>query len=163
METYQSQKYSYFQLIVLTVPMRNGNVSRGTWRTKNRGWFLPYLWGMETIHAFMRYWIVRKGSYRTYEEWKLRISPAFWVQEYGSYRTYEEWKPTDVNGRGAPPIGSYRTYEEWKPKSNIMDFNNLFKFLPYLWGMETCIEHIETKRIWFLPYLWGMETYIFRP
>jgi len=56
-------------MIVLTVPMRNGN-------------FVKY--GNSSSEL---------GSYRTYEEWKHisnhRYPDNFYV---GSYRTYEEWK-----------------------------------------------------------------------
>jgi len=35
----------------------------------------------------------------------------------GSYRTYEEWKLENVLLCSLPSIGSYRTYEEWKQDS----------------------------------------------
>ncbi len=56
---------------VLTVPMRNGNYV--CWLL-NRGvnLFLPYLWGMETLHFSPTFQTHQAGSYRTYEEWKLR-------------------------------------------------------------------------------------------
>ena len=36
-----------------------------------------------------------------------------------------------------------------------------FKFLPYLWGIET-ERNYQTRSYWtqFLPYLWGIETFI---
>jgi len=37
----------------------------------------------------MEFW---KGSYRTYEEWKLLAEAVTTDQTPGSYRTYEEWK-----------------------------------------------------------------------
>jgi len=54
---------------------------------------------------------------------------------------------------------SYPTYEEWKPYKHRY-FLIRFKFLSYLWGMETVvltsffIFHFSQ----FLSYLWGMET-----
>jgi len=58
----------------------------------------------------------KKSSYRTYEEWKLRVYPS---------------------GVGAYGSSSYRTYEEWKPKSLLAYSPAESAFLPYLWGMET--------------------------
>jgi len=78
-------------------------------------------------------------------------------------------------------VSSYRTYEEWKPVKISHLFWNEHKFLPYLWGMETCLtskqdqthpRSYRTYEEWkplkdgtisivvteFLPYLWGMET-----
>jgi len=79
-------------------------------------------------------------------------------------------------------LSSYRTYEEWKLWSGISCHLALRKFLPYLWGMETCnvwyccctllTGSYRTYEEWkrklvvapgcpvspFLPYLWGMET-----
>jgi len=35
----------------------------------------------------------------------------------------------------------------------------VFKFLPYLWGMETILKELPSLlNVGFLPYLWGMET-----
>jgi len=56
-------------LSVLTVPMRNGNFFNELCSTLAR-WFLPYLWGMETILEVQYRTIVLARSYRTYEEWK---------------------------------------------------------------------------------------------
>jgi len=55
---------------------------------------------------------------------------------------------------------SYPTYEEWKQNNIISIFYYCFRFLSYLWGMETnrpldcSIEGLSS----FLSYLWGMET-----
>jgi len=95
METFACVQLYDVPSIVLTVPMRNGN----------------YLYASLKI-------VSATGSYRTYEEWKLRCrwrmpSPRW----HGSYRTYEEWKPGKNVERIDKILGSYRTYEEWKPKS----------------------------------------------
>ena len=67
---------------VLTVPMRNGNNASSSKSFNDSYQFLPYLWGMETVFLLPKAcWFVR--SYRTYEEWKLAfmlIPPlSFWV------------------------------------------------------------------------------------
>ena len=54
---------------VLTVPMRNGNVSTG---------------GVSEE--------VLNRSYRTYEEWKPGKAIIIMESWHSSYRTYEEWK-----------------------------------------------------------------------
>ena len=54
---------------------------------------------------------------------------------------------------------SYRTYEEWKRFVNEDNTIAKLSFLPYLWGMETHIPDInKSHNNTFLPYLWGMET-----
>ena len=54
---------------------------------------------------------------------------------------------------------SYRTYEEWKRNLIYLRGCMVWRFLPYLWGMETTdISCLLGPRIRFLPYLWGMET-----
>jgi len=58
-----------------------------------------------------------RGSYRTYEEWKLEVVKMGLVVIICSYRTYEEWKPVDFNKSSAWFHCSYRTYEEWKQES----------------------------------------------
>jgi len=77
---------------------------------------------------------------------------------------------------------SYRTYEEWKHKFTVLTLSGLpvltvpmrngnirtmvhrskiWKFLPYLWGMETNHKDLKLRTSGkFLPYLWGMETLI---
>ena len=125
----------------------------------------------------------QKSSYRTYEEWKLHITsqntvnlrlflPYLWGMETllnrpnnyicsSSYRTYEEWKLSSTARPFWTSVRSYRTYEEWKRPAYRFSLSVTFRFLPYLWGMETIdttdINALETK---FLPYLWGMETAI---
>jgi len=113
METPTSFESPGWQFIVLTVPMRNGNL-------------IQYLFLV--LHT--------SGSYRTYEEWKLTNEKSFTIRIYSSYRTYEEWKPfctsailirlleflpylwgmetTEDGLKSCQSSGSYRTYEEWK-------------------------------------------------
>ena len=144
--------------------------------------FLPYLWGMETPKQTVQ---VRRLFWR--------FLPYLWGMEtrkhlasehacLSSYRTYEEWKRHRPISHVWPRHRSYRTYEEWK----LRLFKRLakwgFRFLPYLWGMETPLSIVyisntnkssyRTYEEWklhyqwedykhlitFLPYLWGMET-----
>jgi len=98
---------------VLTVPMRNGNSVRG-FRVKFYRWFLPYLWGMETIFEDFKA-ICEVSSYRTYEEWKHSFF-AFLVIFITSFLPYLWGMET--------------------PKAATM-VEKLTEFLPYLWGMET--------------------------
>ena len=129
---------------------------------KNMYWLCSYRtyeeWKL-TSHSLKRVDIVR--SYRTYEEWKL-FNPSFFVFpvlvltvpmrngnnhqvgvldhiSYRSYRTYEEWKPYWDTVLPQQVIRSYRTYEEWKRCENTGERWNNYRFLPYLWGMETSI------------------------
>jgi len=167
-------------IVVLTVPMRNGNIS------------LSNIWYPST-----------SCSYRTYEEWKLCSCIRSHRGNECSYRTYEEWKHQIDKHNAEILEGSYRTYEEWKhylvggefvdfcvltvPMRNgniclaVVGFSQYLvltvpmrngntpenktaalhthTFLPYLWGMETLVTK-NFVRLWimFLPYLWGMET-----
>ena len=78
----------------------------------------------------------------------------------GSYPTYEEWKLEHENGSRVKLFSSYPTYEEWKLISiaNLMSLTS--KFLSYLWGMETFkfFSPFIFGNVLFLSYLWGMET-----
>ncbi len=147
-------------ILVLTVPMRNGNTKesreareghKSSYRTYEE-WKLPSI----VQKAFRLH-----SSYRTYEEWKLPIRLKQNSPRKGSYRTYEEWKheyglsdevvlemvltvPMRNGNSSHRPIShvwprrSYRTYEEWKPYFHRRMINNI-TFLPYLWGMETLV------------------------
>jgi len=99
---------------VLTVPMRNGNELFSSPLSPPFFWFLPYLWGMETT--------------------------VFWS-------TSKVEKVLTVPMRN----GNCSCSRRWQSAE--------FQFLPYLWGMETSIfiwNHPLLRK--FLPYLWGMET-----
>ena len=69
METHLPKDTQHYLTIVLTVPMRNGNLI--------------------TITMLSFEYVC---SYRTYEEWKLVGIIATCITKYCSYRTYEEWK-----------------------------------------------------------------------
>jgi len=69
METWMISKVSYYFMIVLTVPMRNGNFH-------------------DTKYRITDY----QSSYRTYEEWKQDGYVYVIEGKNCSYRTYEEWK-----------------------------------------------------------------------
>ena len=122
---------------VLTVPMRNGNLSVQTCR-----------------------WSLLHGSYRTYEEWKLasltdfyeqftEFLPYLWGMEtsiaVAMFESQAQFLPylwgmeTSLELGHAPQgnYSSYRTYEEWKLQIVHRWFWLCKLFLPYLWGMET--------------------------
>ena len=149
-----------WQFLVLTVPMRNGNLGK------------QYMLKAPSL-----------SSYRTYEEWKQYVPNRFRMSWNGSYRTYEEWKPVSQvsttsfsyvltvpmrNGNWtwqsravSLQTSSYRTYEEWKRSLEYQTKKTNEAFLPYLWGMETGRMIIKTPSAFqFLPYLWGMETLV---
>mgnify|MGYP006972346440 CR=1 FL=1 len=145
--------------IVLTVPMRNGNVTDGA---------TPK--------------IPLASSYRTYEEWKL-IQFTMNADQKPAFLPYLWGMETRLNNRGQiylntvltvpmrngnitlPTsikrdfIRSYRTYEEWKLLPPSISHRTPNLFLPYLWGMETSTNKKSFLILTlFLPYLWGMET-----
>jgi len=62
---------SLYQIVVLILPMRNGN---------------------STVAILIRLFI--KCSYPTYEEWKPFSATLIVSIHSGSYPTYEEWKPS---------------------------------------------------------------------
>jgi len=119
--------------------------------------FLPYLWGMETCF-FGFVFSNDVGSYRTYEEWKLRSTTYRSTKKHRSYRTYEEWKP-----------GLSFEYVSYNSVLTVpMRNGNLL--LPF-WVLPVCLvltvpmrngnilpKDKKRKPPWFLPYLWGMET-----
>ena len=144
---------------VLTVPMRNGNWWLRLLASLGQVKFLPYLWGMETWECGWCHAPIFK------------FLPYLWGMETASLQQH----------RIASYSSSYRTYEEWKPRKNkkatweklvltvpmrngnsyfLLCFSHVFRFLPYLWGMETIFPYITRYHFFqFLPYLWGMETY----
>ena len=121
---------------VLTVPMRNGNSFR-TIQYRINAWFLPYLWGMETILQ----WTCCNNDNRVLTV-PMRNgnsdfrSSSMWGQQ-GSYRTYEEWKL----------LRELVSYEVRCVLTVPMRNGNFFLFLQVWWRSGA-----------FLPYLWGMET-----
>ena len=76
METNEYPECFTTDLIVLTVPMRNGNIKQ-------------YRGELEQS----------VGSYRTYEEWKHGGGSVPIAVRSSSYRTYEEWKLGLCNGK----------------------------------------------------------------
>ena len=56
-------------------------------------------------------------------------------------------------------INFYPTYEALKLCYYVKTAIMKYKFLPYLWGIETSILKLEMSQApLFLPYLWGIET-----
>ena len=129
---------------VLTVPMRNGNSSIKNFACHSFR-FLPYLWGMETRWRRRNFWTWRRFLPYLWgmETWSYYVTP---FTAESSYRTYEEWKQENRQQDLTNRLGSYRTYEEWKPRLEERAREVRRGFLPYLWGMETCVR-LCTKRI----------------
>jgi len=178
METSFLYLVSLLLLPVLTVPMRNGNVSYEV-RCKTLLKFLPYLWGMETVRQqFIQPCVAR--SYRTYEEWKqVQIPDKNIIQmvltvpmRNGNNRLLYVLLPIFYvltvpmrNGNGVSrwksPLRlycSYRTYEEWKLPSMGKNHQRTWVLTvpmrngnSYWWAPRPLSSP-------FLPYLWGMET-----
>jgi len=81
--------------LVLTVPMRNGNILGYASKTWSRSVLtVPMRNGNNAILSIV--WSMGGGSYRTYEEWKLDKEKMRIRKFSSSYRTYEEWKHNGV-------------------------------------------------------------------
>ena len=125
---------------VLTVPMRNGNIAcTKTSLTLAASVLTVPMRNGNTLSSFLSH-LSNSRSYRTYEEWKLFLSLAF---------------------RSASSLGSYRTYEEWKRrnKKEIRELGVLVLTVPMRNG-NIKREPVLLSTYRFLPYLWGMETMI---
>jgi len=126
-------------IIVLTVPMRNGNLFQSdssqpynlsSYRTYEE-WKLNSIdkpnippnssyrtyeeWKLSFFYKSFKMFFFR--SYRTYEEWKQFLNKIFAGDQDCSYRTYEEWKLFTRLSTAKVTFSSYRTYEEWKRSS----------------------------------------------
>jgi len=119
--------------------------------------FLPYLWGMETDDAPVEEVLI-DSSYRTYEEWKLLFRDVkYRIIEFLPYLWGMETCLHHINmilnkavltvpmRNGNIEVVSMITYAILVltvPMRNgnvymIVRIGFHFKFLPYLWGMET--------------------------
>jgi len=119
---------------VLTVPMRNGNITSWTIMFIEIR-FLPYLWGMETCFAGCHWYgsfcvltvPMRNGNAST--EYLLsspslvltvpmrngNCCPWLWLPSLSKFLPYLWGMETCfVNGKSTLYVSSYRTYEEWK-------------------------------------------------
>jgi len=132
------------RFFVLTVPMRNGNKLTDNHTDSLVGWFLPYLWGMETLYQHSQR---HTNCLFLPHLWGMEtLKWDFIIKRYlRSYRTYEEWKPYRGNRQRTTHNRSYRTYEEWKHLSRGLLDKPLKGFLPYLWGMETFYSTASRK------------------
>ncbi len=155
-------------LLVLTVPMRNGNLV-GT--NHVFPWLIVLTVPMRNgNHGIPSVLTIRTGSYRTYEEWKhgipckatgefIAFLPYLWGMETKKKFSFIilllQFLPylwgMETRVRKSARINafqrSYRTYEEWKPSSGLSALQQQSTFLPYLWGMETLIQWSESKKI----------------
>ena len=100
---------------VLTVPMRNGNLSTVDFILCSDE-FLPYLWGMETPVG------------PKYLAQSTQFLPYLWGME-----TYRAWSRPHNIVRFLPYLWGMETRYSL-PLKRLGE-----AFLPYLWGMETCI------------------------
>jgi len=123
-------------LLVLTVPMRNGNSRYDIQRNSLS--------------------LVLTVPMRNGNGWK-RIETGFLTLR--SYRTYEEWKHGAIVNVRHIIKSSYRTYEEWKPvRIHINNTVNIVLTVPMRNGNLFGANVNLAGYISFLPYLWGMET-----
>jgi len=100
-------------IIVLTVPMRNGNIFKPIVLPPSvLVLTVPMRNGNSVADIIIS--LLLNGSYRTYEEWKRDWVSQEDVDAFCSYRTYEEWKLLDDTRSSTWNLSSYRTYEEWK-------------------------------------------------
>jgi len=182
METYGGEIMRYRVIIVLTVPMRNGNCRTSSkqhrtrlscsyrtyeeWklRDEDTAWhcgttFLPYLWGMETCFwPFFKYllFFVLTVPMRNGNLLK-RLGEAclcrFLPYLWGMETSI--WKYT----RKAWITSSYRTYEEWKRSLVSLLFVGISSVLTVPMRNGNFLDDLQRLLVGkFLPYLWGMET-----
>ena len=148
------------QLQIFTLPMRNWN----------------YFFVSPLIHT------QRPNFYSTYEALKLIRVFSSLRSLFHFYSTYEELKlSSEVEGANHK-MYFYSTYEELKRLTSLKLSRGWYKFLLYLWGIETfntlllrqdrsldfysTYEELKRKRKFsqfkecksFLLYLWGIET-----
>ena len=79
--TYEEWKLAWYASICI---IRHGSYrTYEEWKLKEieytlevEDWFLPYLWGMETLTWIHFKWTKSSSSYRTYEEWKLSLQDS---------------------------------------------------------------------------------------
>jgi len=126
----------YLRFLVLTVPMRNGNVAC-TAKAND----------------------MTQCSYRTYEEWKL--SHLAKSSSTSSVLTVPMRNGNSHISNNQPANFLFLPYL-WGMETRVFVpvYDFILWFLPYLWGMETSLPAIAIVTILskFLPYLWGMET-----
>jgi len=144
METHLCAQILSRLLVVLTVPMRNGNnqILRNT-TPKTRVLTVPMRNGnfSDMVVGADIY-----SSYRTYEEWKpCKSSKA--VSNCPEFLPYL-WGMETINAMKSSSgcVSSYRTYEEWKLAFGSKKMRGNIAFLPYLWGMETTSASVTRQR-----------------
>jgi len=127
--------------------------------------------------------IQKRGSYRTYEEWKhilhnvcqileIPFLPYLWGMETTKYfRNFLKccFVLTVPMRNGNRQYGvilhlfkdrSYRTYEEWKLYYySWSGRNNIVLTVPMRNGNVRFFDDVASGKKTFLPYLWGMETH----
>jgi len=128
--TYEEWKLEYNMivnrstLLVLTVPMRNGNTLKGRTQQTSPSLVLTVPMRNGNFAKAIPNVKTKMSSYRTYEEWKPPTSLVDVLELVSSYRTYEEWKLSKRQCNKLTCNSSYRTYEEWKPRYAIYTLPN---------------------------------------
>jgi len=77
--------------------------------------------------------MIKKGSYRTYEEWKLsKTFHHVQITEPVLTVPMRNGNTISLTFAVSTILRSYRTYEEWKQHSCVFIISLSFQFLPYL-------------------------------
>ena len=100
---------------VFIVPMRNWNMLYLIYNAINQILFLSYLWGIETIEKAVA---------------KYKVCKVFIVPMRNWNQIIKQYNSTDRKS-------FYRTYEELKRERDSRRHRSVYKFLSYLWGIET--------------------------
>ena len=171
-------------LIVLILPMRNGNkeilkeaiipYSNSSYPTYEewKRWriakasvtayqFLSYLWGMETEKSISSKHARMLCSYPTYEEWKHSLHVLLFLSiQLRSYPTYEEWKLKLI--WHSPWLKSVLILPMRNGNFEIFLESNRVNKRSYPtyeeWKQYVYYWKSMSSLVQFLSYLWGMET-----
>ncbi len=167
---------------VLTVPMRNGNVTPNSLRFIAPNSFLPYLWGMETyvVHCFKQFLCqvltvpMRNGNvgYRVRQQASLLVLTV--PMRNGNFRLFAQLtaEPSVLtvpmrngNPRTSPYVLSLRTVLTVPMRNGNIILISIFatwlgssSYRTYEEWKPATNSGIPLSVITFLPYLWGMET-----
>ena len=185
--SYEGWKLPPFQFFLLKIfvfelPMRDGNFARLSWNIgsakvfelpmrdgnnytmfpeRRQAAFLNFLWGMETS-------VYQRAGRRDKRVFELpmrdgnprktgtRLRKPFLVFELPMRDGNNSWCTSITLHEKR----FWTSYEGWKHDTASPSFCNWYKFLNFLWGMETVylLSH-KWHNASFLNFLWGMETW----
>jgi len=99
-------------------------------------------------------------SYRTYEEWKPAEEANQTQEQKSSYRTYEEWKHFTFVPDWVSVLFVLTVPMRNGNRSFLKNTRRNLKVLtvPMRNGNPVCFQDVDVELWEFLPYLWGMET-----